>query len=543
MKKKHALVLVLAAMLTILPVIAGCSKGQDQDASSPASASSEPFKLGEDPLQFSFYGNYDGFILPSWGKDPTTEWIQNELKVTVEEITNGGNAKQKFNTLLLSDKLPDVIWGDRGATVEKLREAGLLVPLDDYVDKYPNLKQWAGEATLNLLRSEDGKLYQFPNWYTKEPNGNSGYVVNKKIYKELGEPPLETTDDLYHYLKKVKASYPDVIPFEPGANAEGADILTSAFAENRPPTFNWMNFVPAGNELQSIFTDPTFREAMQFASKLYRERLMSQDAFSQNKDQIQEKIVSGRVAVYAASAPTQFGELGNAMLAARDPEAGYFMIWPIHKPGLDKNKIFPGDYRSLGWNVSVITTSAENPEAIFAFLDWMTGPEGQRLTMWGPEGLYWDGTDEDGAPKFTEKYTTDVENRNKLMDSIINLQWAGNTTYVDSSKVKFEKTLPEDKQSWTTKMQTEITWKTSFNTTEFVNLDPPGESDEGIIAQGVLDIYTKARAELIQNTKSDEEVLAILDKAEKDAQQIGYNNLLKYKTERWQANLNKLSGK
>src|SRR5699024_11337140 len=65
----------------------------------------------------------------------------------------------------------------------RLREAGKLIALDDYMDKYPNLKEWLSEDAINMLRSEDGKLYQFPNWYNSEPFGNAGYVVNKKIWR------------------------------------------------------------------------------------------------------------------------------------------------------------------------------------------------------------------------------------------------------------------------------------------------------------------------------------------------------------------------
>jgi ABC-type glycerol-3-phosphate transport system substrate-binding protein len=106
--------------------------------------------------------------------------------------------------MIAGDDLPDFIWLDRGSDVERLREAGALVPFDDYLDKYPNLKEWAGEDILNMLRSEDGKLYQFPNWYSSEPFGNAGYVVNKEIHDALGAPELKTTDDLYEYLKEVQ---------------------------------------------------------------------------------------------------------------------------------------------------------------------------------------------------------------------------------------------------------------------------------------------------------------------------------------------------
>ena len=41
------------------------------------------------------------------------------------------------------------------------------------------------------------------------------------------------------------------------------------------------------------------------------------------------------------------------------------MVWPFHKEGLDKDKIWTGSWSQLGWNVSVITKNAKNPEAIF----------------------------------------------------------------------------------------------------------------------------------------------------------------------------------
>ncbi|MGO4548400.1 extracellular solute-binding protein [Paenibacillus sp. 2TAB23] len=527
-------------------VLTGCASNKEANSETGEGASNAPesttaaYVLGEQPLEFSFYGHYDWYTMPPWGEDLATKWIQDNKKVNVVPVSSGGAAKQKLNTMIVSQELPDVIWMERDADVEKLRSEGLLVPFDDYLDKYPNLKKWAGEATLDMLRSPDGKLYQFPNWYTTQPNGNAGYLVNKKIYEELGSPSLETTDDLYAYLTQVKEKYPDVVPLEVGQSASGIDILVSAFGENRPYTYNAMKAVPNGDTLGSIFTDPVYRESIQYASKLYREKLISQDSFTQKLEQVEQKVVTGKIAVYAASSPTEFGAKGNALLKAADPSAGYIMVWPVHKAGLDKNKIFPGDYKQLGWNVSVITKAAKDPEAIFAFLDWFTGPEGQRTIMWGPEGLYWDGADADEAPLFTEKFTTDIEEREALMAATVNFQWNGNTVYVDNSKMKFESTLPAEKRSWETYWQSEITWKTQYNTTEFVNLDPAGDTDEGIVAQSVHDIYEKARAKAIMNAASDEEVASILDKAEADAQKAGYERLLKYKTEKWQENVSKL---
>lgn len=549
-KRGKRLLSAWSVTLVIVMALTGCSGSGGNSASPekeiPGSQNKEKpagediFALGENPLEFSFYGHYDWYTMPDWGADPATKWIQENKKVNVVPVSSGGVAKNKLSTMIVSGELPDVIWMERGAEVERLRAEGMLVPFDDYLDKYPNLKKWAGESTLDLLRSPDGKLYQFPNWYTTQPNGNAGYLVNKKIYEELGSPKLETPDDLYAYLKQVKAKYPNVVPLEVGQSAAGVDIMVSAFAENRPYTFNSMIALPQGDQLVSLFTDPVYRELLQYMSRLYREKLITQDAFTQKLEQVEQKILSGNVAVYVASSPTEFGSKGNNLLKAQDPDAGYIMIWPVHKEGLDRNKIFPGDYKQLGWNVSVITQAAKDPEAIFAFLDWFTGPEGQRTIMWGPEGLYWDGTDEEDMPLFTDKFTSDAKGRDELMNATVNFQWNGNTVYVDNSKMKFESTLPPEKRNFETYWQSEITWKTQMNTTEYVNLDPAGDSEEGIIAQRVFEIYEQVRAKAISSASSDQEVLSLLDKAEADAQKAGYDKLLKYKTAKWQENKQKL---
>ncbi|WP_029192262.1 extracellular solute-binding protein [Paenibacillus harenae] len=552
MKAKSKLLVPILSAFIAVSLMAGCSgnggnsgngetaAGNNVEATNSGSKDAV-FELGKEQLEFTLYGHYDWYTMPEWGGDITSTWIRDTKKVNVKPIHSGGAAPQKLNTMIATGDLPDAIWLER-VDVEKLRSADLLVPFDDYLDKYPNLKKWLGEEGINMLRSEDGKLYQFPNWYTKQPNGNAGYVVNKKIYAELGSPKLETTDDLYNYLKLVKENYPNVIPYEPhlAKDGQGLDVLYSAFKEN-DQKYPGMRAVPSGDKLTSIFLDPAFRETAQYQAKLFREKLITQDAMTQTMDQITEKVMTGRVAVFAAASPTEIAMQAHAELTKNDPEAGYFMIWPIHKEGIDKNKVFPGTYGMLGWNVTVITKSAENPEAIFAFYDWLTGPEGQSALMWGPPGIYWDGVEADGeTPVFTEKYTSEASELAKLQATTTNLNWVGNTVFVDQTKAKFEETLPVEQQNWATRYQREITWKTQSNATEFINIDPQPETEEGIIRQRIEDLYVEVRAKALF-AKSDEEVLTILDQAEKDAQASGYDKLLAFKTKKWQENLAKMN--
>ncbi|MBE9914528.1 extracellular solute-binding protein [Paenibacillus donghaensis] len=561
-KMKRPMLLVAATVFLLATALAGCG-GSKSESSDPApstssnnenkssdngekkEASGEKWELGAKPLEFSLYSHYDNIDFPVWDSTPAGKWLKENKQVDIKMISAGGNKAQKMSAMIASDELPDVIWGDRNdPDTERLREAGKLVAFDDYLDKYPNLKTWMGD--LNMLRADDGKLYQFPNWYTGRPAGNAGYAINKKIYEELGSPKLETTDDLYDYLKKVKEKYGSgIIPFEPhmAKDAQGLGVLYTAFGEGAIYTSlnNGLLAVPKGDKLTSLFTDPVFREANKYIAKLYREKLISQDAFNQTEDQVKEKVMSGRVAVFAGASPTTFAMEADAALTKKDPNAGYFMIWPIHKPGLDKNKIYPGTYTSLGWNVSVITTAAKDPEAIFAFLDWYTGPEGQNLLFFGPEGGNWKGFDSEGKPNFTDNYNAEAVAKIQAENDKVMIN--GNTSYIDPAKMKYEMSLPVEKQNWSARYQSTITWPTQYNVTEFINLNPAPDSELGITKQAVTDLFLEVYASMIIKSQSDADVDKILDKAEADAQKLGYDKLLEFRTEKWQANKAKLAGK
>ncbi|OAB36929.1 ABC transporter substrate-binding protein [Paenibacillus macquariensis subsp. defensor] len=555
MNKKVKLAGSVLSTVMALSLAVGCSSNNEKaeapkepakEGNKQETKAEEPqkYELGKEQLDISLFGAYDWYTMkPKWGSDEVTKFVQDTKKVTITEIPNGGNAVQKLNTMIASGELPDVIWGERGPDVERLREAGMLVPLDDYIEKYPNLKKWLDPLALNMLRSPDGKIYQFPNWYTNRPNGNAGWVVNKKIYAELGSPKLETTDDLYSYLKLVKEKFPDVVPFESdlAKEGQGIDQIFSAFKEDNL-SFTRYFAVPEGDKMTSIYKDQGFRESVVYAAKLFREKLMTQDAMTQTRDQVQEKLNNGKVAVYASTNPTTFAMEAHSALAKVDPDAGYFMVMPIHKEGLDVNKIYPGTYNKLGWNAAVITTSAKDPEAVFAFLDYWTGNEGMTLQMWGLEGGYWNGLESDGVtPKFTDKYKTDKNGLAEYQTKMDPLMWVGNTVYVDDIKGKFESTLSESERNWSTYWQYQITWKTQGDATEFINLFPQPESEEGIAFQRAKDIWLKVRAQTLY-AKTDEEALAMLDKAHDDTMSAGFQGVLDFYATKWHANQAMIKG-
>lgn len=68
-------------------------------------------------------------------------------------------------------------------------------------------------------------------------------------------------------------------------------------------------------------------------------KLITKDAFTQTGNQVTEKLVTGRVAVFVEGDVVNPGRDANNALRTLDPESGYDIIWPIHKAGLDAKKI------------------------------------------------------------------------------------------------------------------------------------------------------------------------------------------------------------
>ncbi|QNK60829.1 extracellular solute-binding protein [Paenibacillus sp. PAMC21692] len=502
------------------------------------------YALGRDPLYMTFYAHYGYYTMPKWGADPSSAWIRDKLNVHVKGVSAEGDGKLMLQKMVAGQQLPDVVWGERDADLERLREAGLLVPLDEYIAEYPNLRQWAGEKIINLLRSPDGHIYYFPNYYSNKPYGNAGFVVNKRIYRELGSPKLETTDDLYRYLLRVKTMFPDAVPFETGLAKEGQGIdqLFSSFKEDN---FSFTRYfaVANGERMTSIYKDAGFRESAMFVAKLMREGLMSQDALVQTEYQVSEKLMAGKAAVYASADPMRMIMIADAELSKADPEDGYFFIEPIYKEGLDPARIYPGTYNVLGWNAAAITTSANNPEAIFALLDWMTGPEGSAVQMWGPPGEdgYWNGFKEDGiTPAFTSKYSSDPQGLAEIQALSGDMIWVGNTGYLDKTKSEYEATLPEEDRNWATYWQQNITWRSQGDATPFIKLIPPSSIEEGRIYLKLKEIWLDARATAMFG-RTDEEVLDVLDDAHAASMEAGFDLYLDYITKRWQDNLRVLN--
>lgn len=537
--KPRKLLAAMALLICALLVLSACQSASPAVTSFPtatvassasAAATATPEPATQPPkLHVTWYVNYDWATgMGKWGDDVISKWMDENKNISIDWVMSGGAAEQKLSTLIVSNDLPDMITTDRGSEEESMVKSGLLAPLDDYYAKYPNFQQWGGTKLVNALRSMiDGKWYGFPSWYTNEkyPLGNAGWAVDKKLYDAEGRPSLETLDDMYAYLKDIKAKY-NITPLM----IEDFPTFTSSFGEQRIRDLVPLACSFKNGSIVSALSDPEFTDAVLFANKLYTEGLLSGEDFANTSEQRDEKFANGKVPV------SVLGDCGNGLEARHnnyvknDPKGGYEVIHSPIKAGLNRSNVTVSTYALVGWNVTVITKNAKDPERIYAFLDWLTGPEGQTISLFGPQGTYWDNwTTYDGVqvPDLNQdKYKNrNVDDFNKMVNNF-SFEWVPNGAWQSAESWYAFNLAPLAANAFPNQTYIRICRSEARTTDEFTGIEPDPTSPEGIAFSTIKDTFNKAWLQaILANSQADAQ--AILTKANDDVNKVGMDNVLK----------------
>ena len=496
--------------------------------------------FGEDPLEVDWYINYDWATDGVWADPKLGEkWILENKFVTINYLGSGGAAQQRFATMLVDNSYPAIISIDRGQDLERLVAANALVPLDEWIEG-SNLQRLIGDGVIDMLRASDGRLYSYPNWAIGpgRNNGNAGWFLNMGIYQELGSPKLETFDELYDYLVTVRDTYPDIIPLEAfdAGNPFGlGGVVFCGMAENLLKNYWAYYAIPKDGALSSIYYDEYFKETLLFINKLYREKLLTQDLFTQNSDQATEKVLSGRTAVMCYGDAASLAGKNRPDFLAANPGNDLMFIDPIHKQGLDLQNIYTESSNRLGWNIAVISKDSPDPAATFELLDWLFGEEGSRISVLGPPDLYYVEGDynADGFPnQIKDAYYS------LTPDELANIgfdNWVGNTSFVDGLG-EYLMDLPGGTKDWTKIQQINIIWPRSIDATEFSYFEPDPSTSLGMIYQEMKSLHAEAMATIVMSD-SEQACLENIEKYAQIADDGGLGELLAFQTEIYKTNL------
>jgi len=441
---KALYIVLCAGLLTV-----GCTKGNNNDAqssgksSTPATESkgSETNSTSPDapaapkPVTLKVWidGGYTTY-LNRWGKDEVSKYIQEKTGITLDIMTgDGSNDSTKLNLMISSNDLPDLVIVPKNADAIKLQSEGLVENLDELVKQCAecgNLKKLFAETNdinLKFNRFKDGNYWGGPD---APLYGLSDYFVDKHtydterlnviqerntwmarydIYEKEGKPDLSNMDDFYNYLKNIK-KYKDVngnpvTPLGLLNNGDVINVFVGSFTGNIYP------LVFEGSSVKNLFETPAYKDALLFLNKLYREKLLDQEMFTETYDQWKEKRDAGNIGLV----PVWYWHTGpaDAVLKEKDPSMFYQSIPGEFAPkaaGVNKLILNSGWAigLSFGWRTNFIpvSTSDEKKQAAIRFLDFMYGHEGQMLQWFGLPGKYYapaEAWDPANLPKLQDK--------------------------------------------------------------------------------------------------------------------------------------------
>lgn len=297
---------------------------------------------------------------------------------------------EKTNAILASGDMPDVMYVTRD-NLEVMIEAGMVLNLDDYMDKLPHISgDEQLEVAMNYAREYEsagtGKLYGMPTTVGGKTLSTgvtkNMLVVNWEYYKGIGAPEFKDQWELIDVMKQMMEKYP---VGEDGVENWGTYLNAGSDADywaNITQYMKWFGYEPThlkflletdmvNGEYHSILEDNSkYREGLKWYNTVYREGLMDPDSIN-NDRQTQKAKVDNK----------------HAMVTSGTLQ-GYSGYQPIYMPG---TKIYQESWNSIyGTNtLMVINAKSKNIDAALAFIDMMADPDAYMRVWMGEKGDIW----------------------------------------------------------------------------------------------------------------------------------------------------------
>jgi putative aldouronate transport system substrate-binding protein len=360
--------------------------------------------------------------------NPMYQFLRDRLGVTFRWDFLVGDIAQRRGTMIAGGRYPDLLEIRESGFID----AGATIPLEDLIDRYaPRIKAYYEQAGVwNQMRHTDGHWHYLINTGAFQgidhtPNyDQTAFWVQKAVLKDAGYPQIKTVDQYFDLIENYYRRNPTIngqptIPFV---------ILTydwRAFELWNPPNFLAGNpndgngIVDARTrQYKTFFTMDISKQWFRKLNELDKRGLIDRASFTDNYDQYQAKIASGRVLgqsvqgwqfMYSADgANRDRGE--NIRTQAPLPVVFNESIRPWYR-----NITIPNLYRGVS-----ISVSARDPVRIMQFLDQFMTEDVQRVMEWGIEGKDWQwrGSGNSRVPYRTEAQRTNWQNQQWQEDNL-----------------------------------------------------------------------------------------------------------------------------
>lgn len=411
MKKRKIVSLLLTATM-LMSFATGCG-----DKSTEGKGNGNGTEAQEGVKEFTAFFAVPGSEIND--DNEIQQMIAEKTGVKVKETwLTGQTAEEAIGTLIAGGEYPDFIEGGDGSI--QLYEAGALVALDDYIEKYPNIKEFFTEQEWDSLRQDDGHIYwipQFSNIYGEEKectHNDEAFWIQTRVLEWAGYPEVRTMDEYFDLIEKYNEANPTM---EDGTENIPYTILCDDWRyfclENAP------EFLDGYPNDGSVIVDPNTQKvidynttdtAVKYFKKLneeYKKGIIDPESFTQTYDEYIAKISSGRV-LGMIDQWWDFAYNGYDAIksAGLDKQGCSYVPLPITIDRSVKNQWHnSGGVLNVSSGLS-ITTSCDDVDAAMKFVSDLLEQDMHDLRFWGVKGVDYE-VDENG-----EFYKTDEMRKN-----------------------------------------------------------------------------------------------------------------------------------
>lgn len=341
--------------------------------------------------------------------------IAEKTGVKVKETwLTGQTAAEAVGTIIASGDYPDFI--DGGDGMMALYDEGVLVPWDDYLEQYPNLKEMYTDEEWDSFRQEDGKIYWanvFQNHYGEErstTHNDEAFWIQARVLEWADYPEIHTLDQYFDLLER----YADANPtMEDGTKVIPYTILCEDWRyfclENAPEFLDGYpndGSVIVDKENVKIVDYNTTDTAHRYFQKLneeYNKGYIDIEFATQTYDEYISKLSTGAVLGMCDQWWDFSGNVNDVFKQQGLDELGcnYVPLGLTIDEGMENRWHTYGDTLNNSSGVAV-TTSCEDIDAAFKFLNDILDQDIHDLRFWGVEGVDYE-VDENGLKYRTEE--------------------------------------------------------------------------------------------------------------------------------------------
>lgn len=407
MAKRATFVKSFITVLILSMMLVGCSTAKNNNnnasaGSSPSNSTESSTNPSEEtnaePAEITIFTIDNPYVKKNYDQGlPVFKEIEKNLNIKLnwQVMPYAGFEEALKIKLSAGVDMPDlfVTWG---LSPEDLAKNGAVAALSDYFDTtMPNTKKAIenNPSLKSAVTSPDGKVYFLPS--VDQPP-KMGWLIRQDWLDKLQLKVPETMDEFYNVL----VAFRDL---DPNGNNKKDEV---------PAAFNYLNYVwfylmhaygintalpwdflgqDANGQFYTYLTRPEFKETMDFAGKLYKEKLMNQDILNVTAESYMKLITDNRVGVlFDGVSPDYLEKIKEANPGV---DARWTLMLPPAGPRGDRGM---RSYSGLDAEF-FISKSSKNIEAVTRFVDYIfADPEGSTLVNWGIKG---ESYEEEGGVK------------------------------------------------------------------------------------------------------------------------------------------------